>query len=293
MSPQTPSFRRLRRAAILVALAVLMSGCASIVDKATTRLADNLGAAVLNADDPATVRDGLPAYLLLLDGLLEGDPDNVGTLMAAAKLNGAYAGNFTGDDADRARRLSNKALAMAQRAACIELPELCATLSGNPDDFAGALSEADDRHLAIYYGLAAAWAGQIQANRDDWAAVADLPKVEALLARVIAIDSGYDGGLPLVYLGVLNSLRPAAVGGQPEQGRAYFQQAIDLSEGRNLFAKTMMAESYARLVFDQALHDRLLEEVIAAEPRAPGYTLMNTLAQQRAVALLASGKDYF
>lgn len=293
MAVETLLFRTLSRAALAVGLAALVGGCASIVGKATTRLADNLGAAVLNADDPATVRDGLPAYLLLLDGLLEGDPENVGTLMAAAKLNGAYAGNFTGEDADRARRLSNKALALAQRATCIDLPELCSTLSGNPDDFAQALSDADDRHVSVYYGLAAAWAGQIQANRDDWAAVADLPKVEALLQRVVAIDPNYDGGLPLVYLGVLNSLRPAAVGGQPEQGRAYFQQAIDLSKGRNLFAKTMMAESYARLVFDQALHDRLLEEVIAAEPRAPGYTLMNTLAQQRAVALLASGKDYF
>ena len=58
-------------------------------------------------------------------------------------------------------------------------------------------------------------------------------------------------------------------------------------------AKTLEAEFYARLVFDQALHDRLLGEVLAAEPRAPGYTLINTLAQQRARKLLESGKDYF
>jgi hypothetical protein len=54
-----------------------------------------------------------------------------------------------------------------------------------------------------------------------------------------------------------------------------------------------MAEFYARLVFDRELHDRLLGEVLAADPKAPGYTLMNTLAQQRANQLLASGKDYF
>jgi hypothetical protein len=143
------------------------------------------------------------------------------------------------------------------------------------------------------YGLAAAWAGYIQANRDDWGAVADLPKVEALLLRVVAIEPKHEDGLPLVYLGVLNSLRPEAVGGKPELGKAYFQQAIDASEGRNLYAKTLMAEFHARLVFDQALHDRLLNEVLAADPKAPRYTLMNTLAQVRAKALLESGKDYF
>jgi hypothetical protein len=123
--------------------------------------------------------------------------------------------------------------------------------------------------------------------------VADLPKVEALLLRVVAIDAAHDGGLPLVYLGVLNSLRPEAVGGKPEQGRAYFQQAIDASEGRNLYAKTLMAEFYARLMFERELHDRLLNEVLAADAKAPRYTLMNTLAKERAKTLLDSGKDYF
>lgn len=284
---------RVARLALVSLMALAASGCASIVGKATERLANNLGSAVLNADDPATVRDGLPAYLLLLDGLLEGDPDNVGTLLAAANLNGAYAGNFTGADAERAQRLSTKALAYAKRATCVDEPALCATLDGNPDDFAAALKDVGDERIGLMYGLAAAWAGHIQAHRDDWGAVADLPKVEALLLRVVAIDATHDGGLPLVYLGVLNSLRPEAVGGKPEQGRAYFQQAIDVSEGRNLYAKTLMAEFYARLTFDRDLHDRLLHEVLAADAKAPRYTLMNTLAQARAKALLESGKDYF
>ncbi len=287
--PRSPLLRK----AAFALLAVLATGCASIVGNATQRLADNLGSAVLNADDPSTVRDGLPAYLLLLDGLLEGDPDNVGTLLAAANLNGAYAGNFTSNDTARAQRLAAKALAYAKRATCLEEDALCATLEGNPDDFAAALKGVGDERIGLMYGLAAAWAGYIQANRDDWGAVADLPKVEALLQRVVAIDANHDGGLPLVYLGVLNSLRPEAVGGKPELGKAYFQQAIDVSGGRNLYAKTLMAEFHARLIFDQELHDRLLNDVLAADPKAPRYTLMNTLAQARAKALLESGKDYF
>ena len=133
----------------------------------------------------------------------------------------------------------------------------------------------------------------LQANSSDWSAIADLPKVQALLDKVVATDAGHARGMPHVYLGVLHSLRPEAIGGQPARGRAHFEQAQALSGGRNLYAKTLMAEYYARLLFDQALHDRLLAEVLAADPAEPGFTLMNVLAQQRAEALVESGKDYF
>ena len=46
-------------------------------------------------------------------------------------------------------------------------------------------------------------------------------------------------------------------------------------------------------MFDKDLHDRLLEDAIAADPHAPGLTLINVLAQQQAKVLLESGNDYF
>jgi hypothetical protein len=272
-----------------------LSGCAGLVQKASDRFADNLGRAVLDQDDPATVRDGLPAYLLLLDSLVAGadpaDPKTAGTLLAAAKLNGAYAGNFTGDDPVRARKLSARAFDYARRATCLRDAALCAALDKDIDTFQSAVASNSDAPLL--YALAGAWLGTLQANSSDWGAIADLPKIQSLLERVVAIDERTDGGNAHTYLGVLNSLRPEAVGGKPEEGRRHFEAAFALSGNRNLFAKTLEAEFYARLVFDQELHDRLLNEVIAAEPRSPGYTLINTLAQDRARKLLESGKDYF
>ena len=53
------------------------------------------------------------------------------------------------------------------------------------------------------------------------------------------------------------------------------------------------AHTYARLMFDRPLHDRLLKEVMAADPAVPGYTLNNVLAQQQARQLLNSADDYF
>jgi hypothetical protein len=53
-----------------------MSSCTSIISNVSEGLANNLAISILNQDDPELVRDGAPAYLLLLDSLIEGDPEN-------------------------------------------------------------------------------------------------------------------------------------------------------------------------------------------------------------------------
>ena len=57
--------------------------------------------------------------------------------------------------------------------------------------------------------------------------------------------------------------------------------------------KVLLAREYARMVFDQDLHDRLLQEVIDADPDVPGLVLLNTLAQGQARILLADSDKYF
>jgi hypothetical protein len=278
--------------ALLVGAGVLLSGCASIAQKASDRLARNLGSAVLDQDDPATVRDGLPAYLLLLDALVVGDPESPGTLRAASAMYSAYAGSFVTEPA-RAARLATRARDYARRATCVDLADLCAALDRPHAAFVTALDATPDGRTAALFNLAGAWATWIQTHSEDYGAIADIPKVEALLRAVVAQAPDYERGMPWVYLGVLGSLRPEAVGGKPEEGRAAFERAIALSDGKNLMAKTLFARHYARLVFDQELHDRLLREVLEADPRAPGLTLGNVLAQEQARPLLESSPDYF
>jgi hypothetical protein len=269
-----------------------VSGCASLAERAADSLASDLQRGVFDHDDPATVADGLPAYLLLLDGLISSRPENQRLLQAGANLYGAYAGNFSNDTA-RSRRLSERALGYARRATCIELDAVCAAMDGRVDPFKATLEEMPAAAVPLLSVLGTAWAGHIQAHSDDWAAIAALPKAQALIERVVILQPDHQRGLPWVYLGVLHSLRPAAVGGQPELARAAFEQAVSRSQGNNLMAKTLYAEHYARLQFDRELHDRLLDEVLAADPRQPGFTLINTIARQRAQQLKDSADDFF
>ena len=95
------------------------------------------------------------------------------------------------------------------------------------------------------------------------------------------------------YLAVLATIRPPALGGRFEEGRAAFERAIELTAGRSLGVKVDYARYYARTLYDRELHDRLLRDVLAADPVSPGRTLFNVLAQREAEALLASADDYF
>ena len=81
---------------LLIALSTAsLGGCAAVVASAGSGLAGNLNAAILNQDDPPLVRDGAPAYLLMLDSFVEGAPENVAVLSAAAELYSAYGAPST------------------------------------------------------------------------------------------------------------------------------------------------------------------------------------------------------
>lgn len=284
------SYRHLRFVVMLGAC--VLCACGSVVRRATNQFADNLTNAILDQDDPGTVRDGVPAYLLLVDGIIGGSPQNADGLLAGAKLYGAYAGGFI-DEPERAQRLAGHAYDYAKRALCLREKALCTALDAPFDAYQTALEKSDRGDIATLYGFAAAWAGRIQVNAGDWNAIADLPKLQALLLRLVSLDPHYDNGGAYLYLGVVNSIRPASLGGKPEEGKAYFDKALELSGGKNQMVRVLYAQFYARLVFDRDLHDKLLGEVLAADPHAPRLTLINMLAKRKAKALLESGKDFF
>ena len=274
----------------LLSAVLILSACSfgSVVEK----MGQNLSLAILNQDDPQTVRDGAPAYLLLIDGLIQNDPENVDLLIGGAQLYGLYASVFV-DDAQRASRLSTKALEFGQKAWCEELSKLCGIRKQSYEDFVASLGSLDASDVAILYLYGAVWAGWIRQHRGDWNAVADVPKVEAIMRRVVKLDESYDHGAAHIYLGVLSTLMPPALGGKPEEARRHFERAFELSGYHNLSAEVLLAERYARGIFDRPLHDRILRSVLAADAHAPGFTLMNILAQEQARKLLKSADDYF
>ena len=271
-------------------LLLLLGGC---VTTATQQLATNVSSALVNQDDPALVRDGAPAHLLLLEGLLEGDPGNEELLLAAARMYSAHATLFV-EDGERAQSMAERARGYAARALCLRRPDTCGAKDLPFDEFTALVETMDRQDLQALYAYAVAWVGRLQTSGPgDYEALADLPRIAAMMEKVSALDERYDHGQAHVYLGAMNCRLPASLGGRPEKGRIHFERAIALSNGRNLRAQVEYARRCARLNFDRDLHDRLLNEVLAADPDEPGLTLSNVLAQQQARILLDTSSNYF
>jgi uncharacterized protein YceK len=280
------------RSSFGIAVIFLMAGCASIISSATAKMADNLTQAMLNQNDLETVRVGAPAYLLMLDGMIEGDADNTDLLLAGARLYSSYVTAFI-EDEERAKRLADKSLLYAKSALCANIAPVCEALTARAPEFIASLSKASASDVPVLYGFASAWAGWMQLNANDWNALADLPKLTALFERSVELDEEYDHGGAHLYLAVLATQLPPSLGGKPEIGRRHFERAREISSGQNLMVDVLMAQHYARTIFDKELHDQLLLTVQTKPADHPGFTLINTIAKLQAAELLAESDEFF
>jgi hypothetical protein len=272
-------------------LTLMLGGCGQLIASQTAGMAQELSDAILNHDDPQTIAAAIPTFLVTMDAMASDDA-SAEMRFSAARLYTAYSGTFV-DDPERQQRLSKHAWNYASTAICEYEEDWCKWPDTDFDTIKRQLQQADEDDIDALYSFATAWLGYIQANSEDWSQIASLPKVQAVLERVLQIDETHDHGGAHLYLGAIATLLPPAVGGKPAVAKAHFDRVIEISDGKHLMAKVEYARRYARLVFDKELHHRLLTEVLATDIHVEGLTLVNALAQQQAQALLADENDYF
>lgn len=266
-----------------------LTGCANLIG---SMAADTLTSSILNQNDPALIQDGVPAYLLLVDGFIYQSPDSEDLLAAGARIYALYGSRFS-TDPEAAVRLTEKAHDYGKRAICEAHRPAC-SWDGLPyDDFVAELAEVQPKQIDYLYSFALGWLSYLDATSEDLSAVAELPWVEAAMQRALDMDETYAQGAIHTWLGIMKSLRPPALGGEPEIAQAHFERSLELSGGRDLSVKVEYARRFARLMYEQELHDRLLREVLAAPAIEDGFTLFNVLAKKDAEALLATSTEYF
>ena len=284
--------RDMRKVLLIGIISILASGCSTLISSAATSATNNLTAAFLNQDDPDLVRDGAPAYLLLLDSFVEGSPDNPAVLSAGATLYASYGAVFA-DDPIRASRLTTRARRYALSAMCESYEPACAWPDSTYDEFIATLDGVGKKRADYLYTYGFASLAYLQAHSSDWNSLAELPQIEALFQHYMDISGDDANGNVYTFMGILLTLRPPALGGEPERAREYFEKAIASTDGKDLSAKVEFARSYAKLLYERELHDQLLNEVIAADPYHDGFILSNVMAQDEAAILLAEADEYF
>lgn len=282
---------------LAVGLLSLSVGCAPLKPTRVASVAltlQDVAAAASRQSDPAIVADGSPAYLMLVEGLIEAYPQNRDLLLAAGQAYASYAASFVMDeDPERAGRLFLRAKEYGFQSLS-HRGDFSRAAKGNVDEFKAFLAGYGKRDVPALFWTANAWANWIGLNLGKVEAIADLPALEALMARVLELDDGFYYGSPHLLLGVYEASKPATLGGSLKKAGAHFEQAFERGADKLLTSKVLFAEYYARAMKDEKLFVETLEGVLASEPGAiPELTLSNILAQQRAEKLLSKREVYF
>jgi predicted anti-sigma-YlaC factor YlaD len=288
---------------ILAALA----GCTSVNRVAVNRLGDALagGGAVFASDsDPELIRDAAPFSLKLMESLLAENPRHAGLLAAAAAGFTQYGYAFVQQDADRleatdvaaatalrirARGLYLRGRDHGLRGLEVAHPGFGAALRADPRAAVATCTAAD---APLLYWTAAAWAGAIAATKDDARLIADLPLVEALIDRALAVNEAFDAGAIHAFLITYEMSRS----GPDPAGRArtHFERAVALSDGRQAAPFVAFAEAVCIQQQDRARFIQLLEQALAINPdERPEWRLANLVLQQRARWLLGRIDELF
>jgi tetratricopeptide (TPR) repeat protein len=260
---------------------------------ATASLLEDVAKASAKQSDLRLIREGMPSYLMLIDGMVEALPNNARLLITAAQSYSSYASAFVLEE-DR-----DYALSLYARARDYALRALDQIGFKNPrsrpfEDFEIGLHNLGKKDVPYLFWAASCWGSWIGINQGSMEAMAELPRVQLMMGKVLELDEAYYYGGAHIFMGVLEASRPKMAGGDLESARNHFLKAIALGNGKFLMAQIYYANYYAKKVFDRGLFISILKEVLASPAdETPELTLLNTVAHTKAEKMLNEVDEYF
>jgi predicted anti-sigma-YlaC factor YlaD len=297
---------------VFLAFALLLgSGCGALRRAALRDVAgvfsDPSGSNVFVVDDdPELIRQALPFALKTYEALLASNPKDRRLCLATAEAFVAYANAFVHEEADRVQELDfPRAQRLRQRASKLYLRGRGYALAGlaiDHPDFENKLRQDPQRTLevlstedvALLFWAAAGWAGAIATDVSNMSLVAELPMVEAMMRRALALDEAFDGGAIHEFFITYEGSRSEAMGGSADRALEHFNRVVTLTRGKKAEPYVALASSVAVRKQDNKMFQELLHKALAIDPDAvPQWRLANTLAQEKAHWLLDHGPELF
>jgi len=291
-------------------LLVAIVGCGCSMKKMTTktmgRVATDGMVAVESEGDLDFARESIPALIKTLEVLRYGDEGDRVTLTLLAKAYGTFTFGFIEErllglpegSAEYQEEFQRAELFYRRGrdygiAALMNDGGMKRSWKAPFPEFKKAVEGLGKKYAEALFWTAFNWANWMNLNRDDPQAVVGLPKVQAMVERVIELDPDFYYGSAHALKGVMAVSRPKMLGGDPDLANEELGEAMRISPDY-LMTKVLYAQYYARQTNDAALFRRSLSEVIAADPAGlEDQMLANKLAQRRAEILLKREKQLF
>jgi len=260
---------------------------------ATGALLEDVARSAYRQSDLRLIREGMPAYLMLIDGMVAAMPDNERLLINAAQAYASFAAAFIQEeDPEYARMLYGRAKDYALSA--LQQAGFKDPAGSTFDSFEKKLNTLGEGRVPVIFWAASCWANWISINQRSMEAMAELPRVELMMKRVLDLDEGFYYGGAHVFMGILEASRPKIAGGDLNAAQAHFLKAIELGKGKFLMSRVYYAAYYARKAFDRKLFVATLQQVLATPADIePDLTLLNTVAHIKAQKMLNEVDEYF
>lgn len=301
-------FIPIRRIALIGACGLAATAC-SVNRFAINKVGDALSGSsttFASDDDPDLVEQATPFSLKLIESLLSSSPRHEGLLLAAASGFTEYAYAFVQQRADfvedsslalatelrtRARKLDIRARDYGLRGLDVRHDGFAERLRKDPKS---AVADATKEDVPLMYWTAAAWGAAIGLSKDNPELVADVPIVEALIDRSLALDESYDAGAIHTFLITYEQSRQGATGDANVRSKAQFDRAVALSEGKQASPYLSYAEAVDIPTQNHSEFDSMVKAALAIDPNAkPEWRLANLIMQRRARWLLSRESELF
>ena len=278
---------------LLIALPTACGINKTMTVASTASLLEDVAKASFKQSDLKLVREGMPSYLMLIDGMVEALPQNKQLLITAAQMYASYATAFIQDE-DKAYAITLYAKARSYGLRALEQNGFNDPLSRSFEDFEAGLEMMQIKDVPYLFWAASCWGSWINLNRRSMEAMAELPRVVAMMKRVLALDEAFYYGGAHIFMGTLEASKPTMAGGDLNLARDHFLKAIDLGDGKFLMTKVYYANYYAKKAFDRELYLATLAEVLNTPADiVPELTLLNSVAHTKAQKMIGEVDDHF
>ena len=248
--------------------------------------------------------------LKMMEGLLEITPDNDELLLLNSSSFTRYTFGFIEEkieiadaefDFETKAKLVKRAVDFygrgkdyAVRAMAIYRKSFPAALKKDVDSLAEELNQCGREHVPALFWTAFSWGSIINHQQSEPSRLAELGKVELLMERIMELDETFFFGGPHLFFGTYYGTRSEMLGGDPPRALKHLKRAIELTQGKFLMSRFMIAKGYAVQAQDRELFETTLNEILEASPDLfPEQRLANELAKRRAAYLLGRVDDLF
>lgn len=296
-------------AIIMLLLTLIFSQSCGMKKMATNvigKIATDGMVALEGEEDVSFARQTAPSLIKTLEVLSYGNPEDTTSLVLLSQSYGQYAFGFLEEDmlADSSNtgsleKTKTQADLFYRRGRDFGIKALSrdksmrAAMNAPFPEFKKAVGRQNKKKISALFWTAFNWANTLNLNLDDPQAIADLPRIEALIDRVIELDPDFYYGSAHALKGVIAAMRPKMLGGDPELSAREFDKAFKDAPDY-LMTRVLRAQYLARQMQDASAFRTLLTDVLEADAAAlPAQRLANELAKRRARLLLAAEKKLF